>query len=183
AADKVVVATGTAFSVELVRREVRVVLYEGRVALLQRKGPNAAASRLAPTRRMAEERLLEPGREVTLPEVPAAATLGAPPPAPRAASTVSAVDPVRSLSWEAGLLVFENEPLSVVVERMNRYAERPIRLGDANVGDLHVSGVFRAGDTDALTQGLNAAFNVRSRADNRSVTLFSTRYAGTDLEK
>ena len=164
AADEVVVATGTVFSVELVQRQVRVVLYEGHVMVLDRDADGARRTVTVGPRRVAADQLLSPGRELTL---PALATVQAARPV-----VVAASDPVRSLSWEAGQLVFEDEPLRVVVERMNRYADRPLAVGDEAAAKVRVSGVFRAGDTDALMQGLAAAFDLKARSGPDGMTLF-----------
>lgn len=164
AANEVVVATGTAFSVELVQRQVRVVLYEGHVMVLDRAGRGARRTVAVGPRRIAADQLLSPGRELIL---PAQSPERAAPPA-----VVAASDPVRSLSWEAGQLVFEDEPLRIVVERMNRYADRPLEVGDEAAARVRVSGVFRAGDTDALVQGLAAAFDLKARGGASGTTLF-----------
>jgi transmembrane sensor len=81
------------------------------------------------------------------------------------------VDVPRSLSWESGLLVFDDEPLALAVARMNRYASKPLVLGDAGVSGLKVSGVFRAGDTTAFIEGLTAAFGVQVRQGPNGTTL------------
>jgi transmembrane sensor len=141
---KVVVATGTAFSVELLQKQVRVVLYEGHVAVLDRSETGGPDNLLA-------EHELRPGRELIT------AVDGA----PTAPTVVSAADPVRTLSWEGGQLVFEDEPLSSVVERLNRYSDTPLKIGDAAVGRTRVSGVFRVGDTNAFLQGVTATFGVQ----------------------
>ncbi|WP_165187827.1 FecR family protein [Caulobacter soli] len=169
AADKMVVATGTAFSVELIKTQVRVVLYEGHVAVLKRdvaNGPEAGRETPVEIDHIPAEHLLAPGRELILPDNSPARL------APRAAA-VEPADPVRSLSWEGGLLVFEDEPLDVVVDRMNRYAAKPLVVGDAATGRLRISGVFRAGDTEGLVQGLAAGFDVKARTSAQSIALFA----------
>lgn len=170
AADKVVVATGTAFSVELIKTQVRVVLYEGHVAVLKRDAASGSAQAARETTieigQVPAERLLVPGRELILPDDSPARL------APQAAAVESA-DPVRSLSWEGGLLVFEDEPLDIVVDRMNRYAVKPLVVGDATTGRLRISGVFRAGDTEGLVQGLAVGFDVKARTSAQSIALFA----------
>lgn len=166
AGDEVVVATGTAFSVELVQKQVRVLLYEGHVMVLDRDGEGARRTMRVAGRRVTADQFLTPGRELILPAAVEVAS-AAPP------VIVARADPVRSLSWEAGQLVFEDEPLALVVERMNRYAETQLKVGDATVGRLRISGVFQAGDTNGLVQGLQAAFAVRSRTDADGVVLFA----------
>lgn len=165
AADELVVATGTAFSVELLRKQVRVVLYEGRVVVLDRDGRGARRTVAVGRRAVPADQLLTPGRELILPAQPPAQSAGV-------AAVVTRADPIRSLSWEAGLLVFEDESLDTVVERMNRYATRPLRIGDEEAAALRISGVFRAGDTDALIQGLAAAFDVRVRNEPQAIVVF-----------
>ncbi|WP_337187629.1 FecR domain-containing protein [Phenylobacterium sp.] len=167
AANEMVVATGTAFSVELLRDQVRVVLYEGHVMVLDREGGGARRTVAVGPRRVPADQLLAPGRELILPAVAPAQA-----PAVVAAAVVGPTDPVRSLSWEAGQLVFEDEPLGVVVQRMNRYADRPLAVGDQTAANVRVSGVFRAGDTTALLQGLAAAFELEARGGPASMTIF-----------
>jgi transmembrane sensor len=167
AADKVVVATGTAFSVERVQREVRVVLYEGHVAVLEldparksRPVRIANGASLAPA-----ERLLKPGSELILADDVLR-------PSDVQAAKLMPIDPVRSLSWEAGQLVFEDEKLDVVVERMNRYADRPLSIADKALANTRISGVFHAGDMNALVQGLSA-FGLKVRAGDNTEILFA----------
>ena len=165
ASDEVVVATGTAFSVEMVQNQVHVVLYEGHVALLRGSG-SVTRPTLAPgAAHIPVDRLLIPGREVILPQFAPAQIAAIP-------ASVQPADPVRSLAWEGGELVFDDEKLGVVVERMNRYAEKPLVIGDAAAANLKISGVFRAGDTDALVQGLSTAFDVRAQAGPTAIKLF-----------
>lgn len=170
AANEVVVATGTAFSVELVRQQVRVVLYEGHVAVLDREDGNVRRTVAVGARKLPADQLLRPGKELVLPVAPQRSRT------PVVAATIAPADPVRSLSWEAGQLVFEDEPLDLVVERMNRYATRPLAIGDAGAAGVRVSGVFTAGDTEALTQGLKVAFGVESRIERERIVLSAGRH-------
>lgn len=156
AADKVVVATGTEFSVELLRKQVHVVLYQGHVSVLDaaRYGGEARPVGLA-SARVAEgskppsaDQALTPGRELI-------ASVDAP------QAQVIASDPARSLSWEAGQLVFNNEPLASAVERVNRYSDEKVAVDDPAAANVLVSGVFTAGDTNAFVIGITAVFPVR----------------------
>jgi transmembrane sensor len=163
AGDEVVVATGTAFSVELLQKQVHVVLYEGHVMLLDRASEGARRTVAVGAKTLPADQLLAPGRELILPVHSTGQA---------AAAVVAPSDPVRSLSWEGGQLVFEDESLPTVVERMNRYADRPLAIGDAGAAGLRISGVFRAGDTDALVQGLAAAFDVKARSGPGRTVLY-----------
>jgi transmembrane sensor len=163
AADKTVVATGTAFSVELLNRQVRVVLYEGHVAVLEEAPDGSRRPVTLGVSRQNADRFLTPGHELVTTEASA--------PAAVAPVQIAATDPVRSLSWEGGELVFEDEPLPLAVERMNRYAAKPLRIGDPAAASVRISGVFRAGDETAFLSGLQAAFGVRARDEGGTLVL------------
>jgi transmembrane sensor len=150
AANKVVVATGTEFSVELLQRKVHVILYEGHVAVLdRRRGREAAYPLRLGSSNMPADQGLAPGRELVVAENSDVAS-------------VAPTDPSRALSWEAGQLVFIDEPLSSAVERVNRYSNEKLSIGDAAAGQVRVTGVFTAGDTQAFVEGVSAAFPVRT---------------------
>lgn len=166
AAGREVVATGTAFSVELLHKQVRVILYEGHVAVLDDVAgkPRRELIAVTPAREPAD-RALTPGRELVAAAADPANAVETP------TASVVQVDPVRSLAWEGGELVFEDEPLSTAVERINRYASTPLVLGDDAVARVRISGVFRAGDTEAFIHGLTAAFPVRARSQDDHIVL------------
>jgi transmembrane sensor len=143
AGDKLVVATGTSFSVELIGKQVRVLLYEGHVELLDQSGssrPRTLDLTAGSNRKTAE---LVPGQELV-------ASIDKP------EAIVVPADPPRALAWEGGQLNMENEPLGLAVQRVNRYSDRQIRLADATIANLRVSGVFTAGDTGAFLEAVEA---------------------------
>ena len=149
--DRVVVATGTSFSVELLGKQVRVALYEGQVSVLREADVQRYRRGASPTSVAAGGvRMAQVGRELVVDEDD-----GTPP-------SFAAIDPVRSVSWQSGILDIEDDPVAIIVERVNRSAQRKLVLGDARVGAMRVSGVFRAGDTDALVEGLDAALGIRA---------------------
>ena len=162
-----VVATGTSFSVELVRKQMRVILYEGHVAVLNDRGPEAGKelSAIEPAGAPAD-RALTPGHELVVLAADPKADDQAP------AAVVASIDPSGSLAWEAGQLVFKDEPLSEVVERSNRYATTQLVIGDPSVGSVRISGVFREGDVDSLVQGMTVAFPIRARDGGDQIVLF-----------
>ncbi len=149
AGNKVVVATGTSFSVEMVDNTVHVLLYSGHVAILSaddHKAIQVKDHKAARTGQGAGEpdQALEPGSELI-----ASVDRQAP-------ASIKATDRVQSLAWEAGQLAFNDEPLSSVVERSNRYSSEKIVVEDTSLRDLPVNGIFTAGDTEALAAGLAA---------------------------
>ena len=158
AGDKLVVATGTVFSVERLTGQMRVVLYEGHVAVLD----DGAGRRNAPAPikvgAIPAEKLLTPDHELVT-------STGA------EATVVSPTDPARAKAWENGQLVFQDEPMDLAVERVNRYARAKLRIGDPSVGRLRISGVFTSGDTDAFVDGVTAVLPVHAVAANGETVL------------
>ena len=145
AGGKIVVATGTSFSVELLNRQVHVLLYEGHVSVLQDENGERRSQRVnEKSRVVAADQALTPGRELI------AASDSVEP------GSVVAADPLRSLSWEAGRLSFDDEPLQTAAERMNRYSKVKIAVADAVTARVRVTGVFTAGDSEAFVEGVTA---------------------------
>jgi transmembrane sensor len=161
AANKVVVALGTSFSVELLQRQMHVVLYEGRVQVLEREGTSTAA--LLPPPQSAGEPggALLPGRELV-------ASLDTP------KAQVVPADLQRSSSWETGQLNFVNEPLGPAIERMNRYSKEKLSVRDPRVAAFKVNGVFTAGDVKAFVEGVTAFSPVRAVRESRVIVLEMT---------
>lgn len=166
AGDKMVVATGTAFSVELLRREMRVILYEGAIAVVK---PSQGPAPPAPVRLAAAptgappplaDQALKPGSELV-------SELGA------ETAEVAPADVERSLSWEGGRLSFIDEPLAKAVERVNRYARQHIAI-DPAIGDLRINGVFDAGNSESFIDGVAALHDLQVRPQGD--TLLLTRH-------
>ena len=159
AGGKIVVATGTSFSVELLNRQVHVLLYEGHVAVLNDIDGKTQPQRVGPKNKsVVAEVALTPGRELV-------ATRDSLDP-----GTVAPADPMRSLSWEAGQLSFDDEPLQTAAERMNRYSKDKIVMGDAVTASMRVNGIFTAGDTDAFVEGITALNPVRVERREGQIT-------------
>ncbi len=153
AADRIVIATGTSFSVELLQRKARVLLYEGHVAVLDTRAKASGASR-------DEGGALTPGHELVV-----AAD------APGATAIVHPVDVARSRSWEGGQLDFDDEALPSAVERMNRYSPRKLVIGDAAAARLHVDGVFDAGNVEAFIGAVTRLNHVRAERRDDDIIL------------
>jgi len=151
ARDRIVVATGTSFNVEVLGPQVRVTLIEGRVSVLRAPAPATQPSRSGPEQEAGVPLL--PGQRLV------AELLDAGP------ARVETADIDGATAWESGKLVFDDEPLSAVVARVSRYTDHPVVVGDRAAGDLRVSGVFVAGDratfVDTVTQYLPVSAEAR----------------------
>jgi len=71
------------------------------------------------------------------------------------------IDPASATSWRGHRLEFVNEPLSSVVENVNRYSARPIRLHDAALGKLTFTGTVQVDTIDSWVSALPRVFPVR----------------------
>lgn len=136
AGDRVITATGTAFEVYLEGGTVRVSLIEGTVKV---------------SRRLAAGETVSPSEDdLTAGEVLIAA--------PGAPTRVRSADVVRLSSWRAGLVSFDDAPLSEAVQEINRYTTRPIVLADAVAGGYRVSGTFRVGEPERFARTVSELF-------------------------
>jgi transmembrane sensor len=162
AGDKLVVATGTSFSVELLQNRMHVLLYEGHVAVLDVEDGRRVAEqvRTATGLRPADE-VLTPGHELV-------AALSSPTPA-----ILSPTPQPPAPAWESGQISFDDEPLPSAVERLNRYSTRQLVIGDPAVARMRVSGVFSAGDTGAFVEGVAALDRVTARREGDRIVLRS----------
>jgi transmembrane sensor len=148
----VVRAVGTWFDVYEHDDVVEVTLIEGRVEVTPETGPQG--SRKRPTTMTAGQRLLM-GKAYATPVL-------------EAANTGTAV------AWLSGKLVFNDTPLSAALTQFNRYTTSKIVIGDAAVGRLRVSGVFRDDDSHAFIDALRSSYGISIRhGDAGDLTLFS----------
>jgi transmembrane sensor len=143
AADRRITALGTEFEVRLDRSEVAVTLLEGNVevALLSVADDANEAQPLKVVN-------LEPGQRVS-------GDL-------EVTRTVSTDDLKRALSWRQGRLAFKDERLSDVIYEINRYSSNRVQLADAALGELKVSGSFKAGSVENFASALTAIYPLES---------------------
>lgn len=158
AGDRTVVATGTAFNIDLFQRQARVTLIEGRVLVMpaeRRVGP-VALPRPHPSGARAVE--LHPGQALV------AAHHSTP-------KLIAAVDLQQATAWQQGKLMFDKEPLAQAVARMNRYSHRKIVIGDEQAGAMPVSGAFDAGNVKGFLEAVTAYLPVVATEGSDGVVL------------
>ena len=158
ARDRTVVATGTAFNIDLFEDKARVTLIEGRVIVMP------AHEDSGPLPRPGSSHL--PRKAV---ELRAGQQLVAADDAP--GRIVSNVDLQQTTAWQQGKLMFDREPLAEAVARMNRYSERKIVIGDPAAAAIEISGAFDAGDTKGFLEAVTTYLPVTATAGKDGVTL------------
>ena len=160
AGGKVVVATGTRFTVERTSSDIRVILYEGHVMTLNKSHSKGVSQPLR----------LETGNELVL---KINEELVSPIGSDRA--SLSPVDGADTLSWETGQLVFRSVPLSLAVDRVNRYARKKIIVADNVDKSITVSGAYLTGDTDAFLDGITSVTGLSYASKPEGYVLFPKR--------
>lgn len=130
-----VTVIGTAFNARCEETGMEVLVERGRVRFGGRRDATAM-------------RMLEAGDRA---QFTRAAGLG----------TVETVRPAAALAWRQRRLVFENASLAEVMAEMQRYLEPTLRLADAGLGQLRVSGVFGTEDPGLALEALERSLELR----------------------
>jgi transmembrane sensor len=172
AAGQKVVATGTAFNVDLLGSNLFVTLIEGKVVILPQgdgagsftpvSAPVAepgSADPVVPARARPQSIELTPGQQLAV--------------APTGAASVAPANVRRATAWQNGQLVFDNEPLSSVIVRVNRYATRPLSLSDEKAAALRISGVFNTGDVEGFVTTITHYLPIEARRVDDTILLSS----------
>lgn len=164
ARDHVVIATGTAFNVDMLGPNVFVTLIEGRVTVVPDDLEAKTRSELlhAPTTR-SDVRVLTPGERLLI--------------APSHPGKVETVTADRALAWEMGQIVFENEPLSSAAARISRYGRQTIST-EGPAGDLRITGVFTTGDRTAFIDAVTSYLPVEAVADAKGTVVLRNKRTG-----
>jgi transmembrane sensor len=86
-------------------------------------------------------------------------------------SAVRAANLAPIQAWHARRVQFMNLTLNDALEEFNRYTTVPLVVGDPSIAGLRISGTFRAGESQALVQTLQAAFGLRSERRGNAIVL------------
>jgi len=134
-----VTAVGTAFEVMALPRRTSVTLMEGRVVINAEHPPKAGVRREAD---------LRPGEQLSLG-------------ADGALSSRRPVSLDSALAWRALRVDVSDLTVAEAVAEMNRYSKVKLAVRNPTVSSRRISGVFRAGDVEALAAALAAYFELR----------------------
>lgn len=74
-------------------------------------------------------------------------------------------------AWRDGAVVYQSEPLSQVIDDLNRYSRRPVRLQHPDLGTTEVTGLWKLGDIDAWIDGLAASLELEVRRTQDAIVL------------
>jgi len=91
---------------------------------------------------------------------------------PDGAMTAPRVSAPGQLLWTNGMVAFDGDRLGDAVEQINRYNDRRIVLGSADVADLRITGAFHVRDPDGFANAIAAMFDLaQNRADDGAIVL------------
>ena len=161
--DRVTVrAVGTAFSVELGREDLSVLVTEGRVQVDEGSGPLTA--RVTTARELSA---LNAGQQGKFDLAAASGTT-----VKVAELTPTEID--RALSWRNLHLEFADMALGEVVTEFNRYNQQRLVVGDAKTAAVRITGTFRANNVDAFVRLLDFGFGVAAFPQGGEIILRKT---------
>ena len=84
---------------------------------------------------------------------------------------VRAFTPARTMAWQQGQLVFENDDLATVSAELNRYFKTPVTLASAKLAHLRFSGVLQITDQDRAVGDLTAFLPVVAEKTQSGILL------------
>lgn len=145
ASDRVVRVVGTQFDVRARQGELAITVARGKVEV---RPAEAAMGRLF---------TLTPGQRLAVGRT--------------GVEQLAQVDPQEAFSWRAGRLVYRNQPLSEVVDDLNRQFVEPIRLSDPELGRIPITGVIVIDNQDAVIERLALMLPVRSVRSDQGLLL------------
>jgi transmembrane sensor len=146
-----VTAVGTEFSVNRKSDQVLVAVIEGRVSV--------AASGLNDDTTAAERKQLDAGEQILV---------DSPAPGSQRARLGSVAT---SIGWQGNRLAFQSEPLSRVLEDVNRHSPKPIQVDDPSLGDLMLTGTLLRDDVGSWLASLEGVFPVQVVETERRVVI------------
>ena len=78
-------------------------------------------------------------------------------------TAVQPYDVTQGLQWRSGRLQYHNTPLAEVLADVNRYRQRPVKLGSAKLAQLNITASFNIDESDALIEGLQVTHQLQAR--------------------
>ncbi len=143
-------ALGTSF---IVRHDgiedLSIILVEGRVSVAPIARPDEAVSQ--------NPQILSPGQRLIMSR--------------NRAPAVDRPELAHITAWKRGRVELEETPLRDAANEMNRYSKRHIIVADADISQLRIGGVFRAGDSDEFIRIVTATFGLRADRQGADIVL------------
>ena len=154
AGDREIKALGTSFVIRRDPTQLVVTLVEGKVSVTSVASGGAAGTA---GKTEAPETMLTPGQRVTFAE--------------QAAPRVDAPVLEEITAWRRGEVVLDKTRLEEAVDEMNRYSAVKLRIDDPRVGDILVSGIFRAGDSARFARAVGETYHLSIEDETKGIVI------------
>jgi transmembrane sensor len=161
AGDASVVAVGTEFNVHRRADRVVVAVVEGHV-IVEPRGGILPVALMRELRSGYEPVSLKAGQQAT-------ADYGG------VDTAVPLPDPAAPVAWTTGRLAFRLEPLRYVLEDINRYARKPLVIGDERIAELRITGTVMGDNVDAWATSLEYSLGIEATEEVDRIVLRRTR--------
>ncbi|MEM8499132.1 MAG: FecR family protein [Pseudomonadota bacterium] len=143
-----VVAVGTAFNIEIEPQQTLVTVTEGVIRVEEQNDSALPADTV--TARLNDQVRISPAGGLTRERVPA--------------------DHLAT-AWLEQNMVFKNVSLAQVVAEINRYSDKKIKISDASLAFIPVSGVFKTDQPAQTLQAIETSLGLESKAQGNIILL------------
>jgi transmembrane sensor len=177
-------AVGTSFAVSRGATAVEVVVTTGQVAVIARAESRAADSAVAlPAAGKADAGELSAGERTRAPD-PLLISAGnrmivdmasAVPPSGGMPQSLSPAELSQRLAWRIPRLEFTRTPLREAIALVNPYNAVKLSLADPALGEIRISGLLRADNTDTLLRLLEGEHGIRAEQPSPTQILLISR--------
>ncbi|HEU5077452.1 MAG TPA: FecR domain-containing protein, partial [Polyangiaceae bacterium] len=167
AGERVVTALGTSFVVRFDPKQVEVTLVEGRVAVSEHAdeattaGLKSAISSKDGAQNASDVLILEPGERVTFAETGSA--------------VIDQPSSDATAAWRRGEVVLNDTPLSEAAMEMNRHQRQQLVLEGDAIGELPISGIYRAGNNEDFANAVAVVYDLEVIRVGREIHLRAKR--------
>jgi transmembrane sensor len=90
-----------------------------------------------------------------------------------AKSTLSPQVLSQELAWQKGMLIFDGESLTTVLEEIGRYTDMNFTIEDKELANIKVAGYFKAGDIETLLDSISYNFELNYTKTNYNTVLIT----------
>lgn len=158
-------AVGTAFSVYVRDDKIDLTITDGRVEAVSLDEPVASLSDMDPdlSARALSRVPLAQGQHVVFDDE---------------IELIQRVEPAeieKRLAWRDGMLLFDDDPLEEVVNKINRYTPVKIVISDSDIREMRFGGYFRTSDVSSILATLEEGFGIRAERINPNLVYLSRR--------
>ncbi len=143
-----VVAVGTAFNIEIEPQQTLVTVTEGVIRVEEQNDSALPADTI--TARLNDQVRISPAGGLTRDRVP---------------------DDHLATAWLEQNMVFKNASLAQVVAELNRYSDKKIKISDASLAFIPVSGVFKTDQPTETLQAIETSLGLESKAEGNIILL------------